>query len=81
LLTTQVHKIQGSKTNKIGTVHPVVSQVMQELGLPTDAATDFMGVGINYRTWAASYTSYLVEHNIFFAQQFLRKKFKVVIFK
>ncbi|MBU1201791.1 MAG: hypothetical protein KJ583_04540 [Nanoarchaeota archaeon] len=55
---TQFPKIQGSMLIRMGIVYPIVSYLIQEAGLPTDAASDF---GINYHTWVAGYASYFLE--------------------
>jgi hypothetical protein len=58
---TQFPKIQGSLLIRMGLVYPIISYLVDEAGLPTDAKTDFFGVAINYHTWVAGYLAYLVE--------------------
>src|SRR3989338_10916110 len=56
---TQFPKIQGSLLIRMGLVYPIVSKFVEYAGIPTDSASDFCGVAINYHTWAAGYLAYL----------------------
>jgi len=58
---TQFPKIQGSLLIRMGLVYPIASALIEQIGIPTDAQADIMGVGINYHTWAAGYLAYLAE--------------------
>ena len=58
---TQFPKIQGSLLIRMGLVYPIVSKFVEYAGIPTDSASDFCGVAINYHTWAAGYLAYLAE--------------------
>ena len=44
-------------------VYPILSYLLEKIGVPKDASTEFFGVGIviNYHTWLAGYLAYLFE--------------------
>ncbi len=58
---TQFPKIQGSLLIRMGLIYPIMSYLVQKAGLPADAKTEFLGVAVNYHTWAAGYLAYLTE--------------------
>ena len=58
---TQFPKIQGSLLIRMGIVYPIISYVVEKIGVPKDATTEFFGIAINYHTWVAGYLAYLFE--------------------
>lgn len=58
---TQFPKIQGSLLVRMGMVYPLISYLVEEMGVPKDAQTEIGGMVINYHTWIAGYFAYLTE--------------------
>ena len=58
---TQFPKIQGSLLIRMGLVYPLVSSLVEAMGVPKDCSSDICGASINYHTWIAGYLAYLSE--------------------
>jgi hypothetical protein len=58
---TNFPKIQGSLLIRMGLVYPIVSALVEQMGVPKDAQTHVLGLAVNYHTWVAGYLSYVVE--------------------
>lgn len=61
LNVTQFPKIQGSLLIRMGLVYPIMSYLIEQVGIPKDYATEILGAQINYHTWLAGYLAYLTE--------------------
>ncbi len=58
---TQFPKIQGSMLIRMGLIYPLISELVEQAGLPKDAQMDVFGIIINYHTWLSGYLAYLTE--------------------
>lgn len=58
---TQFPKIQGSLLIRMGLVYPVMSKLVEYMGVPKECADEIYGVAVNYHTWLAGYLAYLSE--------------------
>ena len=53
---TQFHKIQGSLLIRMGVVYPILSNLVDQMGIPDDRY-----LGIKMHTYVAGFLAYLVE--------------------
>jgi hypothetical protein len=58
---TQFPKIQGSLLIRMGIVYPMMSYLVEKIGIPKEATTELVGVAINWHTYVAGYLAYLFE--------------------
>ena len=59
--TTKFPAIQLSMIVRMGLMYPIMSAIVEKMGLPKDSAMDYHGFGINFHTWTAGYFAYLSE--------------------
>lgn len=58
---TELPKIHGSLLIRMGLVYPIMSSLLEYVGVPKDCHTDICGVSLNWHTYGAGYLAYLAE--------------------